>query len=102
MQIDSQMLLFGALILLVSFLLDLIVAFLVRRSIKNDRMSKMITMQQAAFRTESAATLDRMRTTAKECQQDVEMSTSQAEDMVRQISDSLKTRHLITTICLSG
>lgn len=91
MQIDSQMLLFGALILLVSFLLDLIVAFLVRRSIKNDRMSKMITMQQAAFRTESAATLDRMRTTAKECQQDVEMSTSQAEDMVRQISDSLKT-----------
>ena len=91
MQIDSQMLLFGALILLVSFLINLIVVFLVRRNIKNDRMSKMITMQQAAFRTESASTLDRMRTTAKECQQNVELSTAQAEDMVRQISDSLKT-----------
>ena len=51
----------------------------------------MITMQQAAFRTESASTLDRMRTTAKECQQNVEVSISQAEDTVRQISDSLKT-----------
>ena len=91
MQIDSQMLLFGALILLVSFLINLVVVMLVRRNIKNDRMSKMITMQQAAFRTESASTLDRMRTTAKECQQNVELSTSQAEDMVRQISDSLKT-----------
>ncbi len=91
MQLDSQMLLFGALILLVSFLLNLIVSLLVRRNIKNDRMSKMITMQQAAFRTESASTLDRMRTTAKECQQDVELSTAQAEDMVKQISDSLKT-----------
>ena len=91
MQIDSKLLLFGALILLVSFLINLIVALLVRRNIKNDRMSKMITMQQAAFRTESASTLDRMRTTAKECEQNVELSISQAGDMVRQISDSLKT-----------
>ncbi len=91
MQIDSKLLLFGALILLVSFLINLIVVLLVRRNIKNDRMSKMITMQQAAFRTESASTLDRMRTTAKECEQNVELSISQAGDMVRQISDSLKT-----------
>ena len=91
MQIDSQLLLFGALILLVSFLINLIVVLIVRRNIKNDRMSKMITMQQAAFRSESASTLDRMRTTAKECQQNVELSISQAGDMVNQISDSLKT-----------
>ncbi|MBO8435955.1 MAG: hypothetical protein IAA97_03145 [Spirochaetes bacterium] len=91
MQIDSQLLLFGALILLISFLLSLILVLIVRRNIRNDRMSKMITMQQAAFRTESASTLDRMRTTAKECQQNVEASTQQAEDMVKQISDSLRT-----------
>ena len=91
MQIDSQLLLFGALIVLVSFLLSLILVLIVRRNIRNDRMSKMITMQQAAFRTESASTLDRMRTTSKECQQNVESSIQQAEDMVKQISDSLHT-----------
>lgn len=91
MQIDSQMLLFGVLIILVSFLINLVLVLLVRKNIRNDRMTKVITMQQAAFRTESASTLDRMRTTSKECQQNIEVSVSQAEDMVRQISDSLKT-----------
>ena len=91
MQLDSQMYLFGVLILLVSFLLNLIVVLIVRKSIRNDKMSKMIVMQQSAFRTESASTLDRMRTTARECEEKVEVSTSQAADMVRQISESLKT-----------
>ena len=91
MQLDSNSLLFGALIIVVSFIINLIVVLLVRRSIRNDRMSRMITMQQAAFRTESAATLDRMRTSSKECQQNVDVSVSHAEDMVRQISDSLRT-----------
>ena len=91
MQLDSNSLLFGALIIVVSFIINLIVVLIVKRSIRNDRMSKMITMQQAAFRTESAATLDRMRTSSKECQQNVDVSVSHAEDMVRQISDSLRT-----------
>lgn len=91
MQLDSNSFLFGALIIVVSFIINLIVVLLVRRSIRNDRMSRMITMQQAAFRTESAATLDRMRTSSKECQQNVDISVSHAEDMVRQISDSLRT-----------
>lgn len=91
MQLDSNFLLFGALIIVVSFIINLIVVLIVKRSIRNDRMSKMITMQQAAFRTESAATLDRMRTSSKECQQNVDVSVSHAEDMVRQISDSLRT-----------
>ena len=58
MQLDSQMYLFGVLILLVSFLLNLIVVLIVRKSIRNDKMSKMIVMQQSAFRTESASTLE--------------------------------------------
>ena len=91
MQMDSNMLLFGALILVAGLLIDIVVAMLTKRSIRNDRMSKMITMQQSAFRTEAAATLDRMRTTSKECEQNVEISVSSAADMVRQISDSLKT-----------
>ncbi len=91
MQFSSDSLLFGALIVLVSFLVNLIVVLLVRKSIRNDKMSKMISMQQAAFRTESASALDRMRTSAKECQQEVDVASSHAGEMVRQISDSLRT-----------
>ncbi len=91
MQFSSDLILFGALIILVSFLINLIVVLLVRKSIRNDKMSRMISMQQASFRTESATVLDRMRTTSKECQQEVDVASSHAADMVRQISDSLRT-----------
>lgn len=87
----SQMIPFGILIILISFVINLIVVLIVRKTFRNDKMSKMIVMQQSAFRTESASTLDRMRVTARECEEKVNVSTNQAGDMVHQISESLKT-----------
>ena len=91
----SQMIPFGILIILISFVINLIVVLIVRKTFRNDKMSKMIVMQQSAFRTESASTLDRMRVTARECEEKVNVSTNQAGDMVHQISESLKTLSLI-------
>ncbi len=88
--LTRETLIFAGIIIAISFVLSIIVTLISRQSNKNERMLKNITRQISNFRSETAATTERISETSRNCQEAVEMKVGQAEDMVRQIADSLE------------